>query len=500
MGRSMNRRPNVVLIVLDTARAQNFSCYGYQRPTTPNMDAISREGTLFFNAITPSPWTLPSHASIFSGMFPSKHRAHEEHKFLDHQFKTLPEVLKSIGYYTCAISNNSWVSPYFGFARGFDAFFKLWQLFQNDSDVSALKKRFREEREVRGIIIDLLKPRSLFQNMVNGVYRKYFHWRYDYGARRINRMVNRLLSKVLVQNQPFFLFINYLEAHLKYCAPEPYFSRFLSNGTDKRAAKRVNQDAFRYMARQVEMDTHDFEILAALYDAELAYLDFRIGELYGHLKKNGLLDNTVFIITSDHGENLGEHHLMDHQYCLYDTLLKVPLIVRYPGVFPNRETVSTQVQLVDIFPTVMDLLEMEDQGVLKEIQGQSLVPHRLEGQDRSFTVAEYLGPQPAIERVARRYPHSERHLVKFNRSLSAIRTPDWKFIEASDGRDELYNIWEDPGETKNLIDAQPDRATQLKKQLAMWKESNKSVGADLSEQKAIDNQVKKRLEALGYLT
>ncbi|OGW13352.1 MAG: hypothetical protein A3G93_07885 [Nitrospinae bacterium RIFCSPLOWO2_12_FULL_45_22] len=496
----MNKKPNIVLIVLDTARAQNFSCYGYPRSTTPNIDAIAKEGTLFLNTITPSPWTLPSHAAIFTGMLPSKHGAHEKHKFLDGCHKTLPEVLKSTGYYTCAISNNSWVSPYFGFSKGFDIFFKLWQLFQDDSDpLPALRKRFLEERDARGIILELLRQGS-FKTFANGLYKRFFYKkRYDCGARRINRIVSHSLLNILGKKQPFFLFINYLETHLKYQAPEPYYGQFLPEGMNKGIASKVNQDAFKYIAGQVEMDRLDFEVLTALYDGELAYLDFRIGELYSHLKGKGLLDDTLLIITSDHGENLGEHNLMDHQYCLYDTLLRVPLIVRYPGVFPAGEMVSTQVQLVDIFPTIMDILQTDDKEMSHELHGQSLLPHKLGDQERTFAVAEYLGPQPAIEIMAKRYPGSERYLNKFNRSLFAIRTSSWKFIESSDGRNELYNIRDDPGEVNNLINTQPAKARELERTLKEWKESN-NTRYIASEQKVIDGEVKKRLEALGYFT
>src|SRR3972149_8651863 len=129
-------QPNIIIIILDTARAQSFSCYGYKRKTTPNIDRIAQGAVLFENAISPSPWTLPAHASIFTGMYPSRHGCHERHKFLNRNLPTLPEILKNIGYRTIGISNNSWISKNFGFDRGFDSFIKLWQIIQYETDMA----------------------------------------------------------------------------------------------------------------------------------------------------------------------------------------------------------------------------------------------------------------------------------------------------------------------------------------------------------------------------
>ena len=290
-----------------------------------------------------------------------------------------------------------------------------------------------------------------FINIVNGVYGKYFWRRYDYGARRINKIVKKLLHDELARSgTPFFIFINYLEPHLIYRAPEPFFGMFLAENITKKEALSVNQDAWGYMGEIVPMTKTDFEVLRALYDAELFYLDYRIGEVYEFLKEADLLDNTLLIITSDHGENIGEHNLMDHQYCLYDTLLKVPFIMRFPGVFEGGKRIGNIVQTTDIVPTIMELLSLKDQRLLEEVQGESLLKNR----NKRFAMSEYIAPQPPIEVISKRYPAG--NFSKYDESLTSIRFNEWKLIVSSNGKDELYNIVEDPDETRNSINIQKE--------------------------------------------
>jgi arylsulfatase A-like enzyme len=482
------KKPNIVLLILDTARAHSFSCYGYARETTPNIDKIAQESVLFENAISTSPWTLPAHASIFTGMFPSRHKCHEKHKFLNRNLPTLPDTLKNIGYRTIGISNNSWVSRNFGFDRGFDSFIKLWQIIQYETDLADASARGIDKYKRALSLLDKGNP---FINFANGIYGKYFWRRYDYGARRINKIVGKLLHDELARSgKPFFIFINYLDPHLIYKAPEPFFGMFLARNISKKNALSINQDAWGYMGGIIPMTEADFEVLRALYDAELFYLDYRIGEVYEFLKEKNLLDNTLLIISSDHGESIGEHNLMDHQYCLYDTLLKVPLIIRFPGVFEGRKRISNVVQTTDIFPTIMEILNFKDQNPLEGVQGESLLKN---GNSR-FAISEYIAPQPSIEAIRRRYPKGD--FSKYDRSLTSIRSYNWKLIVPSDGKDELYNILEDPVETKNLMSIHNDIYKNMHSKIDSWIRDNREDVED--EGTHVSAEIKKRLEALGY--
>lgn len=490
------KRPNIILLVLDTARASDFSCYGYPRETTPAIDMIAREGVLYKNAISASPWTLPSHASIFTGMFPSKHGAHEKHKYLDDRYWTLAEVLRSHGYETVAISNNSWINREFGFDRGFNTFIKIWQMFQTETDFTVAR------REGLPLILEEVKRASklvwrgnVFKNVLNGIYGSYFYRRYDYGARRINKEIKKWLLKSH-ERKPFFMFINYLEPHLRYEPPGKYKTMYLPDGVTAKEADRVNQDAWSYVAGMTKMDGRDFEVLRALYDGELRYLDFRIEEVYSFLKERALLDSTMLVITSDHGENIGEHDLMDHQYCLYDTLLKVPLVIRFPEAFQEGKVVEEQVQTVDVFPSIIDLLGINDEEVRREVQGETLLPEELEYRKRKFAISEYLGPQPSMGSLKKRFPEADS-IHKYDRSLKAVRTGGFKLIKASDGEDELYNIEKDPHENNNLILVEKEKANELRGVLESWEKSFKPSGDSANFD--VDEAIRKRLEALGYI-
>lgn len=480
-------RPNIVLIVLDTARAQSFSCHGYGRQTTPNIDRIAREGMLFENAVSPSPWTLPAHASLFTGMYPSAHGCHEKHKFLSPDLDTLPRMLQRCGYRTIGISSNTWISGSFGFDRGFDRFFNAWQLVQSETDIADPSAKGIEKYRRAA---DLLLRGNALVNASNAVYGKFFWRRYDYGARRINRMLKRLIGREAACGRPFFLFVNYLEPHLLYKAPEPFLGKFLPAGSSKREALSVNQDAWSYMGGLVPMGARDRELLTALYDEELAYLDHRIGQLYGFLKEAGTLDNTLLVLTSDHGENIGDHGLMDHQYCLYDSLLKVPLILRYPEACAPGSRCGRVVQTTDVLPTVLEIVAGQSES---PIQGKSL----LQEDGERFAFSEYHGPQPTVEVMREHYPRGD--FSRYDRSLFSIRSSEWKYIGASNGVDELYNVVEDPEETQNVIERFPEVSGNLRGKLDTWKEGFAEGGED-SDDAHISAEIKEQLEALGYFT
>ena len=494
--------PDILLVVLDTARAQNFSCYGYDRLTTPRIDQIAAEGVLYQDAIAPSPWTLPSHASLFTGLFPSKHGAHEYHRYLDNRHTTLGQFLRDQGYQTVGMSNNSWISNTFGFSRGFETFIKIWQVFQAETDVTNRPAPIVDYSERPNNLytrLDQLLDGNIVKNAINGVYTRFFWRRYDKGARRINAEIKGWLGRRRIKHRPFFLFVNYLEPHLQYRPPAPYDTIHLPDGVTAQAARRVNQDAWRYISGAVEMTEADFDILRGLYDGELSYLDYRIGEIYDFLWEAGLLNDTLLIITSDHGENIGEHNLMDHQYCLYDTLLRVPLIIRYPPLFPAGERIVQQVQLVDVFPTIMDVLGIDDEKLKQQMQGESLIPDRLAKRKRRFALAEYLGPQPTIEVLRRRVPDADNSIYRYDRALRCIRTEDFKYTQASDGRDQLHNIRDDPKELNNLVLVEKDRSDELRTELEKWL-GPFAEAEPRGEMPEIDEATRSRLEALGYLS
>lgn len=451
-------KPNIFLVILDAVRPDHLSCYGYRRKTTPNIDNLAEEGVLFENAISPAGWTPPAHASLFTGLFPSQHGLGHGSLYLNQRFPALAAILRSSGYETIGISNNPWVSHATGLDRGFAIFHEVY--YKKGSLLETLR-------------FAIQKLSAIIGNTD------------DDGAHRTNHLALTYLSQREREGRPFFIFINYLESHLPYKVPRPYATLF-----GKPARGRINQDWRRYVSGRVAMDEDDFESLKSLYDGAISYLDAKIEELVSCLRQREMLDETVVIITSDHGDNFGDHGLMGHELGLYDSLLRIPLIIRYPPLFPAGRRVTEQVQLLDIFTTILEILGHE--GV--ETQGRSLLPERLKANPRRFAVAEQ--SRPSLEVFTKRFPEFDPS--PYDRELRAIRAEDHKYIWASDGRDELYDIRADPQEKENLISMQLEKAQELRQMLEEWLRGFTPYQAE-EEAMEMDEITRERLRGLGYI-
>jgi arylsulfatase A-like enzyme len=286
--------------------------------------------------------------------------------------------------------------------------------------------------------------------------------------------------------------------HLPYAAREHYAARWLPPGVTFAQTRQVNRDFLRYLAGQIPMSEEDFAVLQACYDGALASLDAEIGALVAWLRQRGILDRTLLIITSDHGENIGDHGLMSHAYSLHDTLIHVPLIVRYPELFPPGQRVTQQVQLTDLFPTVLDVLGLDVPRVRQELQGVSLLAPAPDTPEKRLAYAEMLAPHPSVASLNRRTDspeHTPRPAI--NRALRCLRTPATKVIWASDGSHALYNLRLDPHETTNLYAQKPELA---KEYLDLLEVERPSVGAPpLPPAPPMDPDMYQRLRDLGYL-
>jgi arylsulfatase A-like enzyme len=502
-GRS--RTPNIVVVLIDTLRADHLSCYGYPRQTTPCIDRIADTGVVYENAISSAAWTPPSHASLFTGTYPSRHGVDRSHLLLSPDLTPLPEALRRNGYKTFGVSSNYWLSRETRFDRGFDRFVHSWQLVQTEGGNAPLERQQRKHDLALETLAAPSHAHGLLHtcgSAVNGMFerttrglRRSFHL-YDDGAWRVNSVVRRWLSDWKRLDQPFFAFIHYLEPHLRYAPPGRYRRLHLPRGVDDARASRVNQDAWHYITGRTQMGEEDFAILRGLYDGEISYVDSRVGQLYAALKEHGLLDNTVLVITSDHGENLGEHGLMDHAYCLYDTLLHVPLIVCGPSDFSRAQRVRQPVQTLDLFPSILSMAGIRDERLWSQAQGESLFPSDIRDAERPI-FAEYLEPQPPVAVLQRRYPGVD--VSRFNRTLRTVRMGRYKYIWASDGRDALYDLEHDPREEHNLIAAEVVKTAALRATLDKWLTSFTHC-AITDEDLELDTVTRKRLEDLGYLS
>ena len=336
-------RPNVVLVILDTLRADHLSLYGYGRPTSPRIDAWAmKHGAVFESVVAPAPWTLPSHASLFTGLDSLVHGAYTDEPMSGSDV-TLAERLRDEGYVTCAVTGGGYLASEYGLMRGFE---RVWYYFEPRID-----------------------PEQTGNDIESGIERA-LGW--------LDGLVER----------PFFLLFHTYEIHSPYRARNPYFGQFRGSpwvgeppllSTAVREPRKEEGFLVRAWLQKRELgpvpghrrlEPDELPLLKDLYDSEIAFADFHVGRLLDRLVQLGLDDSTVVVVTSDHGESLGEGGLAGHS-SLHECELLVPLIVATPSRQGAGTRISTQVRLLDVAPTVLDLLDMEP---LENVQGVSLVP------------------------------------------------------------------------------------------------------------------------------
>ncbi len=473
-------RPNVLLIVMDTARADRFSLYGNPRETSPFLKELARESTVYDRAEAAGPWTLPSHASMFTGQFPSVHQADTEHRLLRPEFDTLAEILRNDGYATVGFSSNSVAGAVTNLNQGFDHFYEVWKAMAGGNDPT--------EALWMNPLLDDLRSQDTSR---------------DKGARLTNTLVGRWLDRQRDQdpNRPFFMFINYVEPHLPYVPPEPYRSRFLKEPLLPIVRELCSADwlrvAFRLMGLKGSMGADAYRQLFALYDAEICYVDARIGELVADLKARRLLDNTLVIIVSDHGENIGEHGgLLDHCLSVNQTLLNVPLIVRYPPAFEPGLRYGGLVSTVSIFPTVLKVA-----GVTAPLQfPPAVAPLPGKGSDPGldYALTEYALPVWELGMLASEV--SGVDIRPYSVRQRALQTAGWKIIARSDGKTSLYDLAHDPGEDSPLDPNSLPQGAQLQGSLDAWLAQVKPlVLAAPTKLTPLDEKTRESLRSLGYV-
>jgi len=482
-------RPNVLMIVMDTARADVVGNPGVM----PALDGLAEEGCRFARCFANAPWTLPSHSSIFTGERPTAHGVVGKGDRFD-SGDDLASVLGRGGYTTAAFSNNPWISPDFGF-DSFEEFVACWKRFRRGSDLAGVSQIEGTAAQVKAVAGELLDRDAPF-TLANALYMRFLRGRYDSGARLTTRRLTDWIDD-REDDRPFFAFVNFMEPHLRYDPPGSYAEAFLPADVDIDEAGAVNQDPWAYLVGEEPMDERDFEVLRALYRAELSYLDDRLAGLFEHIERDGLLDDTAVFVLGDHGENIGDHGLMDHQYSLRDTLLHVPLVARYPPSFDPGTEFGGLVELRDLFPTVLELAgcPVPDGATVSSRSLQSALDT---GAGREHAVAEYPTPQPSIETLHDRYERVTADLSRYDRRLRSVRTTDWRYVQASDGRDELYEVDESGGERGPVED--PDVAAELEGVLegALGAFGDTRPGRD-GDDRELSDANRGHLEDLGYL-
>lgn len=441
--------PNVILVVLDTTRADHLSAYGYPRDTTPRLASFAADAIRFERAYSTSSWTVAAHASLFTGLLPATHQATQENIALDEELETLAELLAEAGYETVAFSNNSWISGFTRLTQGFE----------------------RVEPEWKGPREETSEPEQHPTNLA------VLEW-----------LASRDASR------PFFLFINYIEPHWPYTPPPVYRERFATD-VPPNARRRARFTAIKWYLQGRKLPPAVLRARVDLYDAEIAHLDATLGALLDALDRYRVLDEALVVVTSDHGENLGERGHQGHSFTLYDSTLRVPLLIRPPGGVPGGQVRHEPVQLTDVFATILAAAGVGSTDA--RVVGLDLLGAPLP-EDRPI-VAEYYNPRTFLGR----FPKTESAraaVAPFRRRIRAIQVGPDKLIWGSDGKHELYDMSRDPGEAEDLIDRAPERARDLEARLdEIVGRLERPITQPQEPLSEMDEAALARLRALGYL-
>jgi arylsulfatase A-like enzyme len=414
-------RPNVLLLVMDTTRADRCGFDGYARPTTPRLDAFAKDAVVFKDAWAPAGWTAPSHASLFTGLRPEHHGVMDGMRpFLADGAATLAKAFLDGGWRTGCFSNNDYVSEDYGLAQGFETVVPLWK--------------------------------------ENNERRRAYPWAPDTHERALD-----WARACAAEKKRFFLFVNDMEPHLPYTPPAAFAKRFLPS--DAADGEVSEAEAFQFPASvgfvlgEVPAKPRKLALMSDLYDAEIATLDDAVGRLLDGLKAADLLKNTVVVVCADHGENLGEHGFLGHFQSLHRTTLHVPLIVRFPGKFDGGRAVADVVRLEDVPPTLLELCGLPP---MKDVDGASLL-HGLAGRAALAVQGEQSATVPKMKDAFPDAPASAFETLK--KSIRSVYDGRFHLIRDSAGKEELYDVAADPGETKDLAPADVDDLHKMRKML-----------------------------------
>jgi arylsulfatase A-like enzyme len=450
--------PNLIFITVDTLRADHLGSYGYRLDTSPNLDRLAAEGVRFADATVQWPKTWPQMASMLTSMYPSSTGVRLYPRVrLPSNLDTLAEVLKGAGYRTAAVVANANVGKKFAFDQGFDVFVESWA---------------REFKRQTG--------KDEFQNRP-GLVKKYTN-----GA-IVTDQATELIDGDLASHQPFFLWLHYIDPHGPYTPPPEYRDLF-------RADHPKNEVPLEAIpGYQIQRDEQgkaisDIGFYKSQYDASIRYFDDQLQRLLDDLDERGLRDDTMIVLTADHGESLDEdRYLLEHGAAPYQPTASVPLLMVLKGKIPAAKVVESPVGLIDVVPTLLDVLGVE-------------APRGFHG--KSLRAALDSSQAPASEYVFMESGSGEPTQL-------SVRHGKWKLARLRAPKDrktfgraelELYDLESDPDEERNLIDQQREVAKQLKRELRRWVHTTPRYRREERvEMEQLDPQTKDMLRGLGYV-
>jgi arylsulfatase A-like enzyme len=503
--------------VLDTQRVDRLSCYGYERPTSPNLDALAADATLFRHAYTPAQWTVPSHTSLFTGLYPSVHRTQQSFSVVPAELPVLAERLQAGGgYYTAAFCNNPLVGVVNnGLRRGFFSFLNYsgWMTSRPNQAGKPVTLFGRYRQVFKRLLARVLeraqdsfaRSDALLEFALTPLMVPFWQTALSFKGNtpRSLRDAARLLveRRGIASNQPVFCFINLMGTHMPFHPHRRFVEQFAPSILRAKAARRYlrqyNTDVFGWFAPLSNVILpEDKAVLDGMYDAEVATQDEELGVFFNRLRTTGALDNTLVMICADHGEHLGEHNFLGHSVSLYDVLTHVPLIIRDPAnQLPRGAVVDQAVSTRRLFHTALTAAGQAE----KSEQLYTLAQPAASDPDRGIVFSEAETPQNVLNLMLKHKPQLVRER-RCDQPRRAVWRLPYKLIQTGDDSIELFNLVEDPGELHNLRDALPEQVKVLQEQLRIFErqaEAAASVTTQVVEHN--DPQLRRRLRALGYL-
>jgi arylsulfatase A-like enzyme len=479
-------RPNVLVVVFDTVRADHVACYGHDRPTTPTVDGLAADGVRFEHAFSTSNWTGTAHGSLFTGLLPSRSGVFGEHQTLPDDAATLTELLADAGYRTFVTAAGANLRPSKGYGRGVDEFVKTYPVgldgFPPSRDDAAEFLRDRSFR--RQVVQDAVRGHD---NQTVYKFGKLREWLDDGG------------------DDPFFALVNSKAAHHPYHPPRPYQSRFCDrlsrprlqfvenrrggsydvDGLDADRLRAISE-SYPLLGDAFEPTSEEWAAIRSFYDGAIRYLDDRLGAFLDYLDRTGELEDTYVVVTSDHGDLFGEQGLEKHHLSLHQKLVHVPLVVRPPGGTDGR-TVFAPVSLADLFPTVLEFAGLDaDRDYATSLA--DLEDRRYHDHVYAEVAEKPEGP------VASRHPGFDG--FDRNGPLQLAQDDRYRLLVHPERENRLFDWRDDPGSEQNLVDEKPGVADELRARIddrldSLTKESEDG-GPDSEE-------LLETLEDLGYL-
>jgi arylsulfatase A-like enzyme len=442
------RPPDILFLLVDSLRSDHLSVSGYGLPTSPHLDELASQGVFFKSVLATSTWSVPTHASLFTGLYPSSHGAYSLFSVLDEKVTTLAEILSRGGFYSLSLYNNPLIGKGSGLERGFD----------------------------RDLGVEVYDKASLtLTRVIDKFIRK------SPPSERMLQIAIRWISHCRKLNLPYFIFMNLFDVHYPYVPQEPFFSEFLKtvpvgqvNLPLVRRFSALSKSKAEKARLVAKMTAADFRYLFTMYDSTIRRTDEKIGSFIDLLKSRRWLDQALIVVTADHGDYLGEHSQVGHlSDSLYNPILKVPLVLWYPSKLRPRME-EGWVSQADVFPTVLSLAGLQDN-----------IPPRIQGVDL-FSLQRPEGILAEFWNDAR------------NEFTCALVTQGMKLVADEKGRLELYDLRQDPGENNNLASLDRERAEELYNKMEFMRGGFVSYGLHKEMKKR--KELGKVLKSLGYIS